>query len=120
MSTRAFACDSHSGELSACLWLVVPILGKVEEKGFLSARQGDAPAKQDCETAMTRNESGGRRLKLMVPLGPALILILLFLNFREVRPVLLILVTIPLAMVGVRPIAVDARPLYRPIRIAHP
>jgi len=40
------------------------------------------------------------RLKLMVPLALVLIFILLFLNFREVRPVLLILVNIPLALVG--------------------
>jgi cobalt-zinc-cadmium resistance protein CzcA len=40
------------------------------------------------------------RLKMMVPLAVVLIFILLFLNFREVRPVLLILVNIPLALVG--------------------
>jgi cobalt-zinc-cadmium resistance protein CzcA len=40
------------------------------------------------------------RLKLMVPLALVLIFILLFLNFRRVRPVLLILVNIPLALVG--------------------
>ncbi|MCB1033352.1 MAG: efflux RND transporter permease subunit, partial [Acidobacteria bacterium] len=40
------------------------------------------------------------RLKVMVPLALVLIFILLFLNFRSVRPVLLILVNIPLALVG--------------------
>jgi cobalt-zinc-cadmium resistance protein CzcA len=40
------------------------------------------------------------RLKMMVPLALVLIFILLFLNFREVRPVLLILANIPLALVG--------------------
>lgn len=40
------------------------------------------------------------RLKLMVPLALVLIFILLFLNFRRVRPVLLILANIPLALVG--------------------
>jgi cobalt-zinc-cadmium resistance protein CzcA len=36
----------------------------------------------------------------MVPLALVLIFILLFLNFRRLRPVLLILVNIPLALVG--------------------
>jgi cobalt-zinc-cadmium resistance protein CzcA len=40
------------------------------------------------------------RLRLMVPLALVLIFMLLFLNFRRVRPVLLILVNIPLALVG--------------------
>jgi cobalt-zinc-cadmium resistance protein CzcA len=40
------------------------------------------------------------RLQFMVPLALVLIFILLFLNFRRVRPVLLILVNIPLALVG--------------------
>jgi cobalt-zinc-cadmium resistance protein CzcA len=40
------------------------------------------------------------RLRMMVPLALVLIFILLFLNFREIRPVLLILVNIPLALVG--------------------
>jgi cobalt-zinc-cadmium resistance protein CzcA len=40
------------------------------------------------------------RLKLMVPLALVLIFILLFLNFRSVRPVMLILANIPLALVG--------------------
>jgi cobalt-zinc-cadmium resistance protein CzcA len=40
------------------------------------------------------------RLRFMVPLALVLIFILLFLNFRKVRPVLLILVNIPLALVG--------------------
>jgi cobalt-zinc-cadmium resistance protein CzcA len=40
------------------------------------------------------------RLRLMVPFALVLIFILLFLNFRHIRPVLLILVNIPLALVG--------------------
>jgi cobalt-zinc-cadmium resistance protein CzcA len=40
------------------------------------------------------------RLRLMVPLALVLIFILLYLNFRRARPVLLILVNIPLALVG--------------------
>ena len=40
------------------------------------------------------------RLVLMVPLALVLIFILLYLNFRSVRPVLLILANIPLALVG--------------------
>jgi cobalt-zinc-cadmium resistance protein CzcA len=40
------------------------------------------------------------RLRFMVPLSLLLIFILLFLNFRRVQPVLLILVNIPLALVG--------------------
>jgi cobalt-zinc-cadmium resistance protein CzcA len=40
------------------------------------------------------------RLQLMVPLGLVLIFLLLFLNFRSVRPVVLILANIPLALVG--------------------
>jgi cobalt-zinc-cadmium resistance protein CzcA len=41
-----------------------------------------------------------QRLQVMVPLALVLIFILLFLNFRRLRPVLLILVNIPLALVG--------------------
>lgn len=40
------------------------------------------------------------RLRLMVPVVLVLIFILLFLNFRDTRPVFLILVNIPLALVG--------------------
>lgn len=40
------------------------------------------------------------RLRVMVPLALVLIFVLLYINFRSVRPVLLILVNIPLAMVG--------------------
>ena len=40
------------------------------------------------------------RLRVMVPLALILIFILLFLNFRAVRPVMLILANIPLALVG--------------------
>ncbi len=40
------------------------------------------------------------RLRLMVPLALVLIFMLLYLNFRSVRPALLILVNIPLALVG--------------------
>jgi cobalt-zinc-cadmium resistance protein CzcA len=40
------------------------------------------------------------RLQVMVPLALVLIFILLYLNFRSVRPVFLILVNIPLALVG--------------------
>jgi len=40
------------------------------------------------------------RLRLMVPVALVLIFVLLFLNFRAVRPVLLILTNIPLALVG--------------------
>jgi cobalt-zinc-cadmium resistance protein CzcA len=40
------------------------------------------------------------RLRVMVPLALVLIFILLFLNFGSVRPVLLILANIPLALVG--------------------
>jgi cobalt-zinc-cadmium resistance protein CzcA len=40
------------------------------------------------------------RLQIMVPLALLLIFILLYLNFRAVRPVFLILVNIPLALVG--------------------
>ena len=40
------------------------------------------------------------RLRLMVPLVLVLIFILLYLNFRSTRPVFLILVNIPLALVG--------------------
>jgi heavy metal efflux system protein len=40
------------------------------------------------------------RLRLMVPLVLVLIFILLYLNFRSTRPVVLILVNIPLALVG--------------------
>ena len=40
------------------------------------------------------------RLKVMVPMSMLLIFILLYLNFHAVRPVLLILVNIPLALVG--------------------
>jgi cobalt-zinc-cadmium resistance protein CzcA len=41
-----------------------------------------------------------KRLQFMVPLTLVLIFILLFLNFGRLRPVLLILVNIPLALVG--------------------
>ncbi len=41
-----------------------------------------------------------RRLSLMVPLALLLIFVLLYLHFRAVRPALLILVNIPLALVG--------------------
>jgi cobalt-zinc-cadmium resistance protein CzcA len=40
------------------------------------------------------------RLQMMVPLALVLIFLLLFLNFRSVRPVVLILANIPLALVG--------------------
>lgn len=40
------------------------------------------------------------RLAVVVPLALVLIFILLYLNFRETRPVLLILANIPLALVG--------------------
>ncbi len=40
------------------------------------------------------------RLRLMVPVALVLIFILLYLNFRSTRPVFLILVNIPLALVG--------------------
>ncbi len=40
------------------------------------------------------------RLKVMVPLALVLIFLLLYLNFQEIRPVVLILVNIPLALVG--------------------
>jgi len=40
------------------------------------------------------------RLRVMVPVVLVLIFILLYLNFRSTRPVLLILVNIPLALVG--------------------
>ncbi len=40
------------------------------------------------------------RLKLMVPVALVFIFILLYLNFRETRPVFLILANIPLALVG--------------------
>jgi cobalt-zinc-cadmium resistance protein CzcA len=40
------------------------------------------------------------RLKMMVPVALVLIFILLYLNFREARPVFLILANIPLALVG--------------------
>jgi cobalt-zinc-cadmium resistance protein CzcA len=40
------------------------------------------------------------RLKMMVPLALVFIFILLYLNFRDARPVFLILVNIPLALVG--------------------
>ncbi len=40
------------------------------------------------------------RLKMMVPVALVFIFILLYLNFREARPVFLILVNIPLALVG--------------------
>jgi cobalt-zinc-cadmium resistance protein CzcA len=40
------------------------------------------------------------RLKLMVPVSLVFIFILLYLNFRDSRPVLLILANIPLALVG--------------------
>jgi cobalt-zinc-cadmium resistance protein CzcA len=40
------------------------------------------------------------RLRLMVPVALVLIFILLYLNFRSTRPVVLILVNIPLALVG--------------------
>lgn len=40
------------------------------------------------------------RLKIMVPIALVFIFILLYLNFRAVRPVVLILVNIPLALVG--------------------
>jgi cobalt-zinc-cadmium resistance protein CzcA len=40
------------------------------------------------------------RLRLMVPVVLVLIFILLYLNFRDTRPVFLILVNIPLALVG--------------------
>jgi cobalt-zinc-cadmium resistance protein CzcA len=40
------------------------------------------------------------RLRLMVPVVLVLIFILLYLNFRSTRPVFLILVNIPLALVG--------------------
>ena len=40
------------------------------------------------------------RLRVMVPLAMLLIFILLYLNFHSVRPVVLILVNIPLALVG--------------------
>jgi cobalt-zinc-cadmium resistance protein CzcA len=40
------------------------------------------------------------RLKMMVPVALVFIFILLYLNFRSVRPVVLILVNIPLALVG--------------------
>jgi cobalt-zinc-cadmium resistance protein CzcA len=40
------------------------------------------------------------RLRLMVPLSLLLITVLLYLNFQSIRPALLILVNIPLALVG--------------------
>ena len=40
------------------------------------------------------------RLKMMVPVSLIFIFILLYLNFRDARPVFLILVNIPLALVG--------------------
>jgi len=40
------------------------------------------------------------RLRMMVPVALVFIFILLYLNFREARPVFLILVNIPLALVG--------------------
>jgi cobalt-zinc-cadmium resistance protein CzcA len=40
------------------------------------------------------------RLRLMVPVALVLIFVLLYLNFRAVRPVMLILTNIPLALVG--------------------
>jgi cobalt-zinc-cadmium resistance protein CzcA len=40
------------------------------------------------------------RLRVMVPLALVLIFVLLYINFQSVRPVLLILVNIPLALVG--------------------
>ncbi len=76
--------------------------------GFVAEAQQRLDAELDLPTGyfttwggqFEQQQRAMARLRVMVPLALVLIFILLFLNFRAVRPVLLILVNIPLALVG--------------------
>lgn len=76
--------------------------------GFVAEAQEAIDAELDLPTGyfltwggqFEQQQRAMARLKVMVPVAMLLIFILLYLNFHAVRPVILILVNIPLALVG--------------------
>ncbi len=76
--------------------------------GFVAEAQREIAARVELPTGyyttwggqFEQQQRAMARLGLVVPLALVLIFVLLYLNFRAVRPVLLILLNIPLALVG--------------------